>query len=227
MKEKAKSEIKNIMKEYQNFSYSKISQLTEGKWHETNSDIRWYSNEVGDFENENISEFYSKNSYGKKTRWDLWVDIVETLKEFGLSSILDIGAANNHFSFLCNKQNIFCVGVEPREDCIRSTSNIFLDTFGDDGYGYVGNLETFVDFFGSYDEKLFDCITILNFLHGNDHKRDEIEKLFEIFPKITSKILITNPQWDKLKLKDLTEDCKILKKFNDYSNHILYELGES
>ena len=41
--------------------------------------------------------------------------------------------------------------------------------FGDDKYGYVGSFKTFIEFFSKYDEKMFDCITILNFLHGADH----------------------------------------------------------
>lgn len=213
------------MSQYQEYSYSKVSQVSGG-WFENNSDIRWYANCVGDFNDEYISEFYLNDPYSKKTRWDLWNDIVSTLKEFDVKTNLDIGAANNHFSFLCNKQKIFSLGIEPREDCLRTSSKVFLDNFGSDDYGYVGTLRTFVDFFDSYDEKIFDSITILNFLHGNDNDPEEIEKLFEVLPKITNKILITNPQWSNLGLKDITSEYKILKQFDDPANHFLYEIGE-
>lgn len=219
-------DIKNIMYEYQEYSYPKVSQVGGG-WFENNSDIRWYANCVGDFDDGNISEFYLNDSYSKKTRWDLWNDIVLTFEEMNIKTNLDIGASNNHFSFLCNNKNIFSVGIEPREDCLNSSSKAFIKYFGSDDYGYVGTFKTFSDFFDTYNEKIFDCITILNFLHGNDNIPEEIEKLFKVLPKVTNKILISNPQWSKLGIRDYTKKYNVLKIFNDTANHILYEIGEN
>ncbi len=227
VKIKNKKKILTIMEEYEKYSYPNIEQVVGG-WYVNNKDIRWYANYVERFDDENITEFYLNNNIAKQTRWDFWNDIVEIFKKNKIKTNLDIGCANNHFSFLCNKNNIFSIGIDPREDCLTSCNNTFINNFDENKYGYVGNIKTFVEFFSDYDEILFDCISILNFLHGNDHNPDEISNLFEVLPKITNNIIISEPQWVNLKLPKLTENFKILNSLckEEAAPHFLYNLRE-
>ena len=55
--------MQNIMIEYEKFSYSQIEQV-QG-WFDVNSDIRWFSNAVGEFGDELITEYYEKDDINK------------------------------------------------------------------------------------------------------------------------------------------------------------------
>ena len=71
----------------------------------------------------------------------------------------------------------------------------------------------------------FDCITILNFLHGVGHISEEIDKLFKLLPKITNYIVITEPRWGDLNLPVMTEGFKRLEEVdNTACKHVLYQL---
>ena len=216
----------DIMEEYEKYSIPLIKQL-EGNWFASNGDIRWYSNYVHNFTDENITGYYLSEPIARVTRWDLWNDIANLFVERNIKTNLDIGCANNHFSFLCNKKDVFSVGIDPRNDCVNSCSNVFKENFGDDKYGYVGSFKTFIEFFSKYDEKMFDCITILNFLHGADHDPNEIKQLFELLPKITDRIIISEPNWAKIGINSLTKDYKktwTISKENG-GEHYMYEFG--
>ena len=213
----------SLMEEYEKYSSSNILQVDNG-WFTNNSDIRWFANYVNSFEDENIPEYYLNDHIAKNTRWDLWNDVIDVFIEYNIKSNLDIGCANNHFSFLCNKKNIFSIGIEPREDCLRSSDSAFKNSFGESKYGYIGNFKTFVEFFSKYDNVMFDCVTILNFLHGNDHISAEIEGLFQTLPKITNKIIISEPNWSALKLPKLTENYNLLCPIHNRAEHFLYDL---
>ena len=118
----------------------------------------------------------------------------------------------------------FSVGIDPREDCVYTSDKIFKENFGNK-FGYVGTIKTFVDYFESYDEKIFDCITILNFLHGNGHISEEIKKLFEILPRVANYAIVSEPKWYDLLLPVMTKDFVTLDKIhNSVHDHILYKL---
>lgn len=212
------------MNEYEKYSYPKIQQVED--WYSINSDIRWYANCVSEFEDDNITEFYLNDSYSKETRWDFWNNVVDCFVNNNIKTNLDIGCANNHFSFLCNKKNIFSVGVDPRENCVGQSKHIFEKNFGSEKYGYVGDIKTFTEFFSTYSNNLFDCISILNFLHGGEHNPTEIKNLFEVLEKISKYAIITEPKWDSLGLPKVTDKYSVINTIeNTVSTHILYKLN--
>lgn len=218
-----KIKIFDLMQSYED--YSKLNMTAEtGDWHTNNEDIRWHANWVERFEDEEINGLYLSNAYGKQSRWDLWNTVVDWFLEFEIKSCLDLGSANNQFPFLCNKKEIFTVGVEPRESCVNISKDIFEKHFGQFKYGYVGTLKTFGDFFGQHDEMLFECVTALNFLHGNGHNPDEIRKFFEVLPKITKYVVINEPEWGHLNLPKMTQNYIPLKTVDNGIgvDHILY-----
>lgn len=215
----------NLMREFEIHSLSKIHQ-TSG-WHENNSDIRWQANCVNSFQNENITEYYMNDEYARETRWNLWNHLIEIFPKYKIQSNLDLGCANNHFSFLCNKKSIFSVGVDPRQNCVKESDFLFQKDFGN-SYGYVGNFQTFNEFFKNTNEVLFDCVTILNFLHGNDHISSEIEELFQILPKISKYAIITEPKWNELRIPKYTDHYEILEIINNtIVDHTLYQLQKN
>ena len=219
-----KQETFKLMNEFEKYSYGRISQVSD--WHINNADIRWHSNCISEFKDDNITEFYLNDSYSRETRWDLWNHVVDWFLKNNIKTNLDIGSANNHFSFLCNKKNIFSVGIDPRENCVKQCQNIFEENFGNNSYGYIGNIKTFVDFFEKCDTNIFDCITILNFLHGNDHDPSEIKKLFKVLPKITNHIIITEPKWEELGLSKITDNYSVVDIIkNSVLSHIVYKLN--
>lgn len=219
---KQPDDIRLLMEQFESYSYPLVKQVSG--WFNVNSDIRWFSNATGEFDDSKITEYYKNDQYSRNTRWDFWNKLIPVLKDNNIRTNLDIGCANNHFSFLCNKNNIFSVGIEPREDCVYTTDRIFKENFGNK-FGYIGNIKTFVDYFDSYNEKIFDCITILNFLHGNDHISEEIKKLFEILPKVANYTVVSEPKWNDLSLPVMTDNFVILDKINNtVSDHILYKL---
>lgn len=195
-------------------------------WHTNYQDIRWHSNWVERFEGEEMNALYLNNSYGKRSRWDLWNTVIDWFQEFEIKTCLDIGAANNQFAFLCNKKEIFSVGIEPRESCVNISKDIFEKNFGQFKYGYVGTIKTFGDFFNQQTEMLFECVTVLNFLHGNNHNSDEIKNFFEVLPKITKYAVLTEPKWDDLGLPRMTQKYVPLKQVDTGigSDHILYHV---
>ena len=215
----------DMMKNFETYSLPKIHQ-TSG-WYENNSDIRWQANCVNSFRNENITEYYMNDEYARETRWNLWNDLIDIFLKYDITSNLNIGCANNHFSFLCNKKNIFCIGIDPRQNCLKESENLFQKEFGK-SYGYVGNFQTFNEFFGNTNEILFDCITILNFLHGNDHISSEIDTLFKVLPKISKYAIITEPKWNELGIPKYTDHYQVLEVINNtIVDHILYQLQKN
>jgi hypothetical protein len=215
--------ILKIMNDYETYSYPRIEQITE--WNSgVNLDIRWNANCVSEFEDDKITNFYLNVSYSRKSRWDLWNNIIESFLKNDIKTNLDIGCANNHFSFLCNKKNILSYGIDPRENCVKSSKQIFEKNFSNN-YGYVGNIKTFNDYFNNYNEHMFDCVSILNFLHGNGHDPAEIKCLFEILPKIAKYAIISEPPWAKLGLYKVTNNYLVIDTIkSNCCVHILYKL---
>jgi len=218
--------ILETMNNYEIFSKNFIEKESENNWYNNNNDIRWYANYVERFENSEINDIYQKNEYAKLTRWDFWNCVVDTFLKYGIKSNLDIGCANNQFSFLCNFKGIFSLGIDPRESCLNISQDVFEKNFENIKYGYVGTINTFNDFFKNNDQILFDCITVLNFLHGNDHNREEIKNFFITLPKITKYALLSEPKWKELSLPKLTDNYSPICFIDNGTVHTLYEVKE-
>ena len=230
-----KEKLLNLMCEYEVYSESRIEPV-DG-FIKINSDNRWQANSVEDFEDDKITKFYIGNEAERVSRWELWSDIIELFKKHKITSNLDIGCANNHFSFLCNSNSIFSLGIDPRKSCLKSSEKVFKKHFGDDiiKYGYIGNIKTFINFFAFYtdflcnDQVPFECVSILNFLHGIDAgkkftskacSQNEIEQLFKLLPKISKYTILSEPDWDKLNLPNMTKEYQIIDSISKNSKLI-------
>lgn len=206
--------------------------LTKIDYEQTNSDIRWQFSENSDFSDENIIDLYLNNSYFKATRWDLYLNIIESMKKYKISNNIDIGAGNNHFSFLAKKSNISSYGVEPRRAVLFSCDETFKKNFGtNQRFGFVGSLKTFSDFILNQENKVeIDCVTVLNFLHGQMHISNEIERFFLAISKTAKYAVFSNPHWESLNLSGVPENFSIIETFNCASStgvapHFLYKIN--
>jgi predicted RNA methylase len=170
----------------------KMLNMIENIWNDSyEKDIVWYANEVAPFFDSNITEYYKNNPYGKKTRWDFWQEVINCLKELNIKEVLDIGAANGHFVYLCLCNGIDAYGIEPRTECINSSKNIFINSFKEKKI-YQGSLQTFI-------QPIFDkltkvsCVTVLNFLHGKGHTKDVLIKFLDNVALIADWLICSRP----------------------------------
>ena len=195
-------------------------------------DIYWFSNEIPKgtsvkFNGTNITEYYENNEYGKKTRWNLWNDCILCMKnDINAKMVLDIGGANGHLSFLSLKNGIESYTIEPRVDMIKSTENEFLENFGNKKV-YCGNINIFLNTIEKHIDSIdfkFDCITILNFLHGINHDANDIARLVELLPKITKHIIVSDPNFKALNLKNLFDNFEFIKYIGYDNLHKLYKI---
>ena len=161
---------------------------------DVNEEIRWYSNAVGDFKDDKISEFYLNDTYSKNSRWDLWQEVVQLLNKHQIKTNLDIGCANNHFSYLCIKKGINSIGLEPRKFLVKQNNENFSRLGISEKCCYIGNIRTFNESFENVGDIKFDCVTILNFLHGNGHHDKEIVDLIQVLSNVTKFVVATLPQ---------------------------------
>lgn len=164
------------------------------------SDIRWLANAVGEFHDEELTEYYRNGSYEKSTRWDLFVNTLPVLDMNGIKTVIDLGSANNHFVYLAKKAGFDAYGIEPRRAVLHSSRSVFERDFGSDQkYGFVGTIKTFADYVLSDEcDLLVDCVCVMNFLHGEGHVPDEIRNLYRAFEKCAKHILVTEPKWNDL-----------------------------
>ena len=218
-----------FLNEIELFGNSQIEQADE--WGHS-KDIYWFSNAMPKgqdvrFNGSKITDYYINDDYAKRTRWDLWNECIDYLKNnLNSKKILDIGGANGHFSFLCLKNGIEAYTVEPRIDMIRSTEKEFIENFGSKK-SYCGNINTLLNTAEKHIEDIdfkFDCITILNFLHGKGHDLNDIKRLANLLPKITKYIIVSDPDFSGLGSENLFKDFEFVRMFGSENIHKLYKL---
>jgi len=154
------------------------------------SQNRWKDNEVDKYFDSNITKYYQNNIYGRKTRWEVWQKAVSILKKNNISMVIDIGCANGHFPFLCLSSQIECYGIDPRS--YKDAEDLFNQIYGDK-HIYQSSMHYFTEFMKNNTPSRgvsIECVTILNFLHGKGHKKDEIIELFD-FVSLHSKSLVS------------------------------------
>jgi hypothetical protein len=186
--------------------------------------LRWRDNEVDVYDSIEITEYYKNNLYGRKTRWDLWNKTLEICKKYNIKTLLDIGCANGHFPFLCLSNNIVAYGVDPRN--YDWADHLIEKKFGGK-YLYQGTFNSITNHFNVKDKNIkFDCITILNFLHGKGHVKEEIIELFSFISNHAKYFLCTQPNWKDLAIEDLLSQFEVVEKIETHFTltELIYEI---
>ena len=226
-----KHSIHEILQKSEDLSEQAISQVIDHN--SINDTIRWYPNgSVDHYVDSQITNTFLSDSYCKKTRWDIWNECITLLKKYDIQINLDVGCANNHFSFLCHANQIFSYGVDPRKDLMDLSNSLFQNAGIETKCAYVGSFATLNDAFISYKNqngRIFDCVTVMNFLHGNGHIDSEISTFLELLSTHTRYIFISRPIG--------SESCGVLdrhfrciesigSKALNAASHMLYETIE-
>lgn len=180
-----------------------------------NTQIRWKDNEIDRYDNDTITEFYKNNTYGRKSRWELWNKAIESCKENNIKTIVDIGCGNGHFPFLCAAKDIDAYGIDPRT--YTWVDKIFKERFGKKRI-FQGTISSVGNYFKSNVDITFDCIAILNYLHGTGHVKDEILNLFSFIKKHSRYLICSEPRWDELGLDNLLAGFTVVKKLETKFN---------
>ncbi len=188
----------------------------------TNNEIRWKATAMAPYSNEKMTDYYLRDPFAKHTRWDFWTTAVKSLKKEGVKTVLDIGAGNGHFVYLCLKNGINAWGVEPRT--YDWVDPLFKKDFGTKRI-YRGTLKTVGDYFLKSNAGVkFDCVTVLNFLHGDNHKPEEIINLYRFLRVYAKYVLCSEPQWQSLGIPSFLETFERLAEFSAPVNHYLYKV---
>lgn len=201
-------ELENIEK----FSIDKIKNVNSD--YDVNDQIIWHANEICDYENCEITEYYKNNEYGRITRWETWNNCVNLLVKNNIKTCLDIGCANGHFVYLSLNNGIDCYGLEPRKTLVDNYNNKFIKEFNSKKL-FVSNYEYFIEFLKNSNSDLkFDCICVINFFHGKGHKKNDLENFFNKIFDHCEYLLISPPNWSEYGLSDLLESNSTIVEYN-------------
>ena len=216
-------EIIEILNKIETQSLTLIQQ--ESDWFKSTKDIIWFSNEVADYDNDQITDYYVKNEYGRKTRWEVWNNSISILKKHNIKNLLDIGCANGHFVFLAQKSSIESFGIEPRQNIVNLYQEKFIKEFGQKKL-FVSNYEYFIDFLLDNKENTnfkFDCITALNYMHGKGHNSSSLEKFFKNIFYFCDYLLTSEPNWQEYGLIDLLSNSQKTECIPPTNQHYLFK----
>ncbi len=107
-------------------------------------------------------------------------DCLKIFKQNSVETLLDIGTGIGNLVKICSDNEIDAYGIDP----IVSEVHPRL---------YQGTMATVIENQHLLGESKFSCISCVNFLHGKDHKVQEIISLFEFMKTKADYILITEP----------------------------------
>jgi tRNA G46 methylase TrmB len=213
--------MKNMINELQKIEdYSKkiINQTSN---EEINNHIQWFANCVNDYDDDKITNFYLNDEYSRKTRWDTWNEIVNLLLNNNIKNVIDIGCANGHFVYLCESKKINSFGLEPRMLLVDSYNKKFSTK-----KLFVSSYETFIDYLSNNEINIkFDCICILNFFHGDGHKKEYVHKFFTQINKYCNYLVISEPVWGNYGLDNLTQNFTLIDSVGYENKHKLFKLN--
>ena len=194
----------------------------EADWFKGTKDIVWYANEVSDFSDENITDYYKNNSYGKETRWDMWSNCLKSFEKHKIKSVLDIGCANGHLIFLAQNKNINAYGIEPRKNIVDKFQNKFREKSL-----FVSNYECFIEFLINHPSKFkFDCICATNYMHGEGHNPVYLKMFFENIFNYCNYLLTSEPNWQNYGLDNLLIKAKRVECIAPTNLHFLFKKEE-
>lgn len=107
-------------------------------------------------------------------------DCVKIFKENSVKTLLDIGTGLGNLVKICADNGIDAYGIDPI-------------LFENHSRLYQGTMSTVIQNQHLLGESKFSCISCVNFLHGKDHKDEELISLFKFMKAKSDYILITEP----------------------------------
>lgn len=169
---------------------------------------------------------YDENKWGKYPdlklkRLQMWYFLSKELKKLGVKEILDIGTASGQFPLCCILQGLKAYGIDPQPYFLYSNT----DDYNENGldpkdFLYIGDIKSFINCFN----KNVECISLLNFFHGDDWNGRDLEFLKKINNKV--KYLITSYPKNLQAKEILDTNYEIIyeyKQLERYEDHFIFK----
>jgi hypothetical protein len=195
----------------------------EYKFKQTNPNISWNSVSNPLVYWPNLDDVKTWNQYPdlKLKRYTMWKQLALELKKLNIQNLLDIGTASGQFVVCCILQNIEAYGIDPQNQFLYSNIQDFqknnIDVYD---HLFLGDIETF---YTNFDFNV-ECISLLNYFHGDDWQGRDLIFLKQINNKI--KYLVTSmPKNIETKqfLQDNYEIIYEYKQLASYENHYIFK----
>jgi hypothetical protein len=159
---------------------------------------------------------FETNGYVLQSRWNLWTEIIRSLQQNKISSLIDIGAAEGVFVWRAFRAGIDAHGIEPRvANVIQARSKIDPARTR----MFVGSVETFIA--DSKDQTdPYECVTLLNYVHGVWRDPSVLEDTVQTLLQKARYIVMTMPSNVALAEK-IFDSTHVLDHFDPGPHYLL------
>lgn len=164
---------------------------------------------------------WDKQPHLKLKRLQMWYTFSKQLKKLQVSEVLDIGTASGQFPLCCMLQGLKAYGIDPQSYFLYSN----VDDYKENGldpkkYLFKGDVKSFINCFN----ESIECISLLNFFHGDDWNGRDLEFLKKINKKV--KYLVTSyPK--NLQAKEIIDtNYEIIYEYKQlarYEDHFIFK----
>ena len=122
----------------------------------------------------------------KLKRYTMWWTLSKQLSDLKVSTLIDIGTASGQFVLCCLLAGIEqSYGIDPREYYLYSNNSDFTTSkYEAAEHLSIGDIESFIEVVNSSSSFEVDCISLLNFFHGDDWNGRDLEYLKAINGKV-------------------------------------------
>jgi len=162
----------------------------------------------------------------KIKRLQMWYFLSKELKKLGIKEVLDIGTASGQFVLCCILQGIDAYGIDPQPYFLYSNSKDFeINDLNPKSVLFKGDIKSFINCFNDHED--IECISLLNFFHGDDWDGRDLKFLKVINKKV--KYLITSQPKNYETKKYLNSNYDIIYEYQQlatYENHFIFKLKE-
>ena len=153
-------------------------------------------------------EEWNKQPNLKMKRLSMWISLSKELEKLQIKNLVDIGTSSGQFVLCCLFKGIEAYGIDPSEPYLFSNSKDFIESgYDPKNYLYLGDVETFIDVFNHK----IDCVSLLNFFHGQGWKGKDLSFLKCINDKI--KYLVISYPLDLTARQYLEKNYEIIYEY--------------
>jgi predicted RNA methylase len=158
----------------------------------------------------------------KIKRLQMWDFLSKELKKLGVKEVLDIGTASGQFPLCCMLQGLKAYGIDPQPYFLYSNADDYKENGLDpQKYLFEGDIKNFINCFN----ESIECISLLNFFHGDDWNGRDLEFLKKINKKVKY-LVISYPK--NLQAKEILDtNYEIVyeyKQLERYEDHFIFKL---
>ncbi len=164
----------------------------------------------------------------KYRRYTMWKTLAAKLTELDVRTLLDVGTSSGQFVLCCLLAGVKKVyGLDPREVYLYSNEADFQKAeYNAREHLSIGCVESLTKALVEFPKFKTDCITLLNFFHGDDWMGRDLEFLKAINGK-TTYLVISDPRSEEARayLYENYEVVYVYQGFQGtYENHTIFKI---